>query len=228
MKSILTLLFLHTFLLSSSQFAIINDNDSFVNVRESPEQNSKVIDKLPNGTFIYCFENTGNWTNIDYEKKGKDRPGYVYKTTYSLISRFPAFRVTKETASSITLRRDSIEIFITQSKFDKNKHKLTYFKEYPDQIRLIDNKQYWGTDGGLPTTQYAGVVVRYGTKNISLPKSALEGLYEPSLYTAVANYDSIHDVLYVQTMNSDGAGSYFVIWKIEKGVYSNRFIAYGF
>ena len=29
-------------------------------------------------------------------------------------------------------------------------------------------------------------------------------------------------------MNSDGAGSYEVIWKIEKGVYKERYIAYGF
>jgi len=29
-------------------------------------------------------------------------------------------------------------------------------------------------------------------------------------------------------MNSDGAGYYGVIWKIEKGVYKSRYIVYGF
>jgi len=29
-------------------------------------------------------------------------------------------------------------------------------------------------------------------------------------------------------MNSDGAGSYLVIWRIEKGTYKDRLVAYGF
>jgi hypothetical protein len=56
----------------------------------------------------------------------------------------------------------------------------------------------------------------------------LENLYEISLANTKAHYDKANDILYIQSMNSDGAGSYEVIWKIEKGIYKNRFIAYGF
>lgn len=228
MKAIFTFTFLVTYISSIGQFAIINDKDSFVNVRASPERNSNVLDRLSNGTLIYCFETAGNWINIDYENKRKIVNGYIYKDRCIPVSSFPSFRVTKKLTAAIVLKKDSIEITISKSKFDKTKHKFTYFKNYPDQIQLIDHQQYWGKDGELPTTQFSSIAIKIGQKIITLPKSALQNLYEPSLYTAEANYDTINDVLYIQTMNSDGAGSYLVIWKIEKGVYTNRFIVYGF
>jgi hypothetical protein len=72
------------------------------------------------------------------------------------------------------------------------------------------------------------VLIKVGKKTITLPKSALAGLYEPSISSAEANYDKATDTIYIQTMNSDGAGGYFVIWKIEKGIYQDRLIVYGF
>jgi hypothetical protein len=228
MKQFLTLILLFWFSFSFAQFAIVNDNDSLLNVREDAQPNSKVIDKLPNGHLLYCFENKGNWTNIDYAKKGKELNGYVYKDRYQFVSGFPALTVSKKTATSITLKKDTIEVIITQSKFHKKKHTFTYLKEYPDQLELIDNKKYWGTDGGMPTSQFENMVIKVGQKTIKLPKSALEGLYEPNLYNAEVNYDKASDIFYIQTMNSDGAGGYEVIWKVEKGTYKDRLVAYGF
>jgi hypothetical protein len=42
------------------------------------------------------------------------------------------------------------------------------------------------------------------------------------------NYDNINDIIYIQSMNRDGAGAYGVIWKIEKGIYKAKFIVHGF
>ncbi len=221
---ILLLCFTFTF----GQFAIVNDKDNLLNVREDRNLNSKVIDQLPYGYLIYCFENIGNWTNIDYTKKGKELNGYVYKDKYKLVSIFPALTVLKKTANSITLKKDSVEVIITQSKFDRKMHKYKFVKEYPDHIELIDNKKYWGMDGGMPTTQFDKIMIKVGHKIITLPKHALAGLYEPSIYSAEVNYQKSSDTFYIQTINSDGAGSYLVIWKIEKGFYKDRLVAYGF
>ena len=228
MRQFLTFLFLLYFSISFGQFAIVNDKDSLLNIREDGQQNSKVVDKLQNGHLIYCFENKGNWTNIDYTKKDKELNGYVYNNRYKLVSNFPALTISKKTETSITLKKDTIEVTITQSKFDKKKHRFKYIKEYPDQIELIDNKKYWGMDGGMPTAQFQEIIIKVGSKTISLPKKALEGLYEPSIYNAEVNYDKTNDTFFIQTMNSDGAGSYEVIWKVEKGIYSERLVAYGF
>ena len=213
---------------SYGQFAIVSDKDSLLNVREDGTTNSKVVDSLQNGHLIYCFEDKGNWTNIDYAKNNKELNGYVYKGRYKLISDYPSFTISKKTETSITLKKDTLQVTITQSNFDKRKHTFKYVKDYPTQIELIDNKKYWGKDGGMPKTQFEKVIIEVGQKIITLPKSALTGLYEPSIYSTEVNYDKQTDTFYIQTMNSDGAGSYLVIWKVEKGIYKDRFVAYGF
>jgi len=80
----------------------------------------------------------------------------------------------------------------------------------------------------MPTTQFEKITIKVGHLIVSLPKDAMEGLYEPSIYSAEVNYDKQTDTFYIQTMNSDGAGSYLVIWKVEKGIYKDRLVAYGF
>lgn len=228
MKHSITLLLLHLCLTASAQFAIVHDKDSTVNVREDANPNSTIIDKLHNGDLIYCFEDKGNWTNIDYAKKGKEQNGYIYKDRHTAIATFTPLKKIREKSNSITLQKDSITVTLTQSKFEKRLHKFTYLKDYPTQIKLIDNKPYWGKDGGMPTSQFNTITISIGQRMYTLPKIALQGLYEPSLFSAEANYDKDNDILYIQTSNSDGAGSYEVIWKIEKGVYKSRLVAYGF
>lgn len=228
MKNLITALFLATFLNSFGQFAVVSDKDGFVNVRKEARQNSKVTDKLENGHFIYCFEPKENWINIDYSKKEKKLNGYVYKDRYKLISSFQKFDMVSNTNNKVVLGKDDIQIIITQSRFEKNKHQFKYVKNYPTQIELIDGKKYFGTDGEMPVNQFEKIEIKIGSKIVVLPKSALENLYEPSLYNAEVNYDQLTSTFYIQTQNSDGAGSYLVVWRVEKGIYKDRFIAYGF
>lgn len=228
MRQFSIFLFLLCFLNSFGQFAIVNETDSFLNVRKEGLKNSEVIDKLKNGQLIYCFENKGNWTNIDYTKNGKELNGYIYKDRFKFVSEFTPLIISNETETSVTLKKDSIEVTITQSKFDKKKHKFKYVKQYSDQITLIDNKKYRGTDGEMPTTQFEKIEIKIGSKTIVLPENALDGLYQPGIYNAKVNYDKTTDILYIQTMNSDGAGAYFVIWKVVKGIYEDRLIPNSF
>ncbi len=210
------------------QFAIIYDKDSFCNVRSSAEKGNNIVDKLENGHIVYCFPNQTNWTDIDYAKNKKDLNGQVYKDRVIFVSSYLTIPVFTKDTYKITLKKDSIKIVLTEQKFDKRKHKFTYYKEAKDQIALVDNKKYWGRDGGVPTSEYKSIEVTVGQRKILLPKNAFENLYEPSLYSTQVNYDKTNDIIYIQSMNSDGAGSYEVIWKIEKGVDKDKYIAYGF
>ena len=228
MKSIFTIIFLTGFINAFSQFAIISDSDGFSNVRKKGEKNSKVIDKLPHGHLIYCFDESGNWTSIDYMKKEKELYGYVYNDRYKLISSFLPIEMTTNTATKVILEKDSFKITITQKNFNKKEHTFKYLKNYPEQIESIDNKTYWGTDGGIPFNQFEKVEIKIGNKITSLPKAALQGLYEPNLSSAEVYYDELTDSFYIQTMNSDGSGGYLVVWKIVKGIYKDRLVAYGF
>ena len=210
------------------QFAVIYDKDSFCNVRSSAKKGNNIIDKLANGHIVYCFPNKTNWTDIDYSKNKKDLNGQVYKDRVIFVSSYLTIPVLTNDNYKITLKKDNIKVILTEQKFEKSKHKFSFYKEAKDQIELVDNKKYWGRDGGLPTSEYKSIEVTIRQRKISLPKIAFENLYEPSLYNTQVNYDKTNDIIYIQSMNSDGAGSYEVIWKIEKGVYKDRYIAYGF
>jgi hypothetical protein len=228
MNKIIFFLFLFCYLHGSAQFAIINDEDGYVNVREDGSKNSKVVDKLNNGHLICCIENKGNWINIDYILHDKERNGYLYKKKFKMVSDCLSFPATKKSDNKIVFKKDSISVTLTSTAFEKKKHRFKYVKDSPDQILLIDNKKYWGKDGGTPSTQFDKIIIEIGKTILLLPKAALEGLYEPNLFSAEINYDKENNILYIQTMNSDGAGSYEVIWKIEKGEYKERLVAYGF
>jgi hypothetical protein len=210
------------------QFAIIHDKDGNCNVRSSSGKSNNVVDKLNNGHLVYVFENSGNWTNIDYTKNNQELNGQVYNDRLILISSYENVPLLTKDKSKAVLRNDSLQVVLTQQNFDRTKHKFTYNKEYKDQILLIDNRKYWGTDGGLPKTEYKSIDVYLGQTKVTLPESALENLYEVSLNNSQVNYDKANDIIYIHSMNSDGAGGYEVVWKIEKGVYKERHIAYGF
>lgn len=218
------LLFLNT----HAQFAIIADKDGYVNVRTDKEAGNKITDTLKNGHLIFCFEDTGNFTNIDYSRNNKKLNGFVYKDRYTLISSYRSIPTVKEGTNIVTLSKDSIEVVIIQKSFDKRQHKYSYLREAKDQIELINNKVYWGTDGGMPIFEYSSVAIKIGRKIFQLPKQAINNLFEPNLYNTEVNFDADNNILYIQSMNSDGAGAYHVIWKIENGIYKERYIAYGF
>lgn len=221
---ILTLLSCLTF----GQFAIIQDKEGYCHVRDSADVASRVIDKLNNGHFVYSFEKKGNWINVDYTKNQVDLRGYVYHDCLKSIADYENIPVLTKAANSATFRKDSVSVIVTQQGFDRSKNKLSYYKEAKGQIELINGKPIWGTDGELPHSEYKSIIVSIGKRKVGLPKTALANLFEPRLSDTEVNYDKENDILYIRSSNSDGAGFYQVIWKIEKGHYKDRYIASGF
>ena len=61
-------------------------------------------------------------------------------------------------------------------------------------------------------------------KQVFIPKSAYDDLYEPTFYTENNSvyYDKEQDSYYIVATNSDGAGAYMVCWQIEKGIYKGK------
>ncbi|HQW13018.1 MAG TPA: SH3 domain-containing protein [Saprospiraceae bacterium] len=224
MKIIFTIIGLISAWSAFAQFAIIYDKEGNCNVRSSPEIHNNIIGKLNNGHFVYILENSGNWTNVNYSKDSKDVNGYVYKDRLILVSSYTNLPMLTKTDSLVVLGKDGVKILITIQNFDSGKHAFTFSPERKDQIQLIDNKPYWGTDGGLPKTEYKSIEVYIGYTSLALPNSALLGLYQVSLDSSQVHYDKKNDTIYIQSMNSDGAGGYGVIWKVAKGVFKGRYV----
>lgn len=228
MKQILYFILFINFSISYSQefnFAVINDKEGFVNIRSSNEvKDNNIVDKLENGYVVTHFEAEGNWILVEYQKNGKLLDGYVYKDRINNISNFIKIPEKQISPNGITLSNKDIEIIITEKNFDKTKHTFNYFNNDPNIVIQIDGKDIFGTDGNIPKREYNFIEIQIGAIHISLPKNALENLYEPTLENTIANYDEKSETLYIQSSNSDGAGGYEIIWVIEKGKYKERIV----
>lgn len=228
MKQFFCLVLIFLFNQSFAQFAVIKDKDGYCNVRDIKGKKKNILDKLNNGHLIYCFGNEGKWTSIDYPKHKMNLTGKIFLNRYTYINEYKRITKQKRTkGNKVSFKRDSIKVTVTQQKFDRTKHSYTYYKEFKRQIEFIDNKRFWGTAGAFPSTEYKSIEINICNRIVILPPSALECLYQINLHYTQVHYDTKNDILYIQAGNGDGAGAYDVIWKIEKGVYKERFIEYG-
>ena len=202
-------------------FAVINDKDGYVNVRKEKSVHSKVLKKLDNNTLIFVLEYDkayyGNWISADNE-------GYIYNDRVKWIHNFPQIAKGIAKGNTIVFEGKEIQVVLSTEKFDKDKHSFKYHKEYRDVIEKIDGKPFWGTDGNMPKREYKSIEVKIRGKQVSIPQSAYNDLYESYLYTEFnsVHYDKDNDILYIVANNGDGAGAYMVCWQIEKGVYKGR------
>ena len=202
-------------------FAVINDKDGYVNVRKEKSVHSKVLKKLDNNTLIFVLEydkaQEGNWIYADNE-------GYIYNDRVKWIHNFPQIGKGIAKGNTIVFEGKEIQVVLSTEKFDKSKHSFKYHKEYRDIIEKIDGKLFWGTDGNMPKREYKSIEVKIRGKQVSIPQSAYNDLYESYLYTEFnsVHYDKDNDILYIVALNGDGAGAYMVCWQIEKGVYKGR------
>ena len=211
-------------------YAVVKDKDGYVNIRAKESVKSKIVGTLPNNTLVYTLfdtteDETGeeiffNWIAVD--------KGYVHKSRLKMIGEFPSIGKGKEQGNSITIAGKGISVTITTQKFDKTKHKITKkkHKEYSEYI--IDGKRVQGLDNDefLPKDHYKSITVTINGKNVPIPKSAYDDLYEIGIWDTnnFAYYDKEDDILYIIAHNGDGANAYEVCWQIVKGEYKTRII----
>ena len=142
-----------------------------------------------------------------------------------MISEFPSIGKGKEQGNSITIAGKGISVTITTQKFDKTKHKITKKKHKYYEELIIDGKRAQGASF-IPENHYKSIVVNINGKNVSIPKSAYDDLYQVWVnpYNNQVYYDKEDDVLYIFVRCGDGAEAYKVCWQIVKGEYKTRII----
>ena len=202
-------------------YAVVKDKDGYVNIRAKENVKSKIVGTLPNNTLVYEFLdeefNPSNWVHID--------SGYVHKSRLKMISEFPSIGKGKEQGNSITIAGKGISVTITTQKFDKTKHKITKKDQGGYEELIIDGKRAQGADF-IPENHYKSIIVTINGKNVSIPKSAYDDLYEVAMYTDnnAVYYDKEEDTIYIIAHNGSGAFSYEVCWQIVKGEYKTRIV----
>lgn len=144
------------------------------------------------------------------------------------------------TDSSATFSKGGIMVEIYSAKFDTTGHKLSYDHSQRPFLTLIDNKSFWGTDGGVPKERIKSVIFTHEKYQITLPETAVAGLYEPNFCTKDQQTRKLKTIhckvfrsddkrrVYIYMVNSDGAGGYEVTWVIQDSKYYIRVVDYGF
>ena len=232
-------LFILFFLLTTNAFAqgpfgdyaVVKDKDGYVNIRAKENVKSKIVGTLPNNTLVYTLfdtteDETGeeillNWLYVD--------KGYVHKSRLKIINEFPSIGKgkKKETENSITIAEKGISVTLTRQLFDKTKHKITKKDLGGYEELIIDGKRAQGTDTSfIPEDHYKSIIVTINGKNVSIPKSAYDDLYQVAMYTEnnAVYYDKEEDTIYIIAHNGSGAYAYEVCWQIVKGEYKTRII----
>ena len=73
----------------------------------------------------------------------------------------------------IELFNDTIYIKIEVAPFDKSKHTYSFDEDDDDLLIKIDNKPFYGTDGGRPREYFSKIILRINKKNIYIKKELL-------------------------------------------------------
>lgn len=230
MKYIGALMLLLTGMQAQAQFGIIQDKDGYTNVREGAGISKKIADKLLDGEVVYTWEQEGEWCNINYRRKGEIEGGFVHKSRVEMISTFDKIKVGQQTETNVVFQQDSVTVMFTTRPFVEKAHQIGRGKTddgYPI-VDKIDGKVFYGCDGGLPSREYKTFTIQIGNRAVVVPDKAIRDLYQPNPELTEVYYDRKNDRLYVIATNSDGAGSYEVLWQFDRGVYTKRAIFFGF
>ena len=225
-------LFILFFLLTTNAFAqgpygdyaVVKDKDGYVNIRAKENVKSKIVGTLPNNTLVYGFfdkeYNPTNWIEVD--------KGYVHQSRLKRIFDFRAI-VGKEQGNSIIFDDKDVKVTITKQKFDKTKHKITKKDQGSYDQLIIDGKEIYGIeiyggDDSLPEDHYKSITVTMKGKNVPIPKSAYDDLYQIFYFNRFIFYDEEAEALYIFANNSDASWAYLVCWQIVKDKYITRII----
>ena len=221
-------LFILFFLLTTNAFAqgpmgdyaVVKDKDGYVNIRAKENVKSKIVGTLPNNTLVYGFFdkefNPTNWIEVD--------KGYVHQSRLKRIFDFRAIEG-KVQGNSVIFDDKDVKVTITKQKFDKTKHKITKKDQGGYEQLIIDGKEIiYGWDGSLAQDHYKSITVTMKGKNVPIPKSAYDDLYEIFYLTRFIFYDEEAEALYIYAFNGDASLAYQVCWQIVKDKYITRII----
>jgi hypothetical protein len=207
---------------ANAQLGIIKDPDGFCNVRAEPNTQSKIEDTLTNGRFIYHLqddETKNNWLLVDYHKGKDQHSGYIHRSRVVFIKDLIPFKNITANDTLLKAKLNEMQVTIKAGSFIKAGRKINDKNPAGENFALIDGKTIWGTDGGIPRTEYKSIQFKSGAQTLNFPKSSYNDLFEVISVkrNTTLRFDKTTGKVYIEAGNSDGAGSYEVVWVINKG-----------
>lgn len=210
-----------------AQFVEIVDKDGYVNLRRESNVKSEIVGQIKSGEIAYIFngDDFEQWQIVDYAIDSDSLlTGYIHQSRLKLLSSYeqiPAI-LSGENEAEFTLRNIEIKVKTEAFDYDKNKHHIKTFQYAKYSIEKYKGQEIWGTDGTTPRTHYQSIIIKIDGKKIEIPEKERENLFNPNAESTTCYYDEKSKSLFITAMNSDGAGSYEVLFIIKNGKYLGR------
>ncbi len=213
LKKYLLSFFLLSSFFSFAQFGLIQDQDGFVNVRELENVNSPILAKIKTGTILFIDPepNNPNWILVEYQPESN---GYIYHDRIKNIKNFTSISPILINDSKIEFSISDYVIQLETQNFNSKKHQIQTENGF---VYAIDEKDFLGSDGMIPQTEFKTFKILFKGKEIIIPKEYYANLYNVNLTEAKLTYNKELNQYYLFGTFSDGAASFDAIWVLENG-----------
>ncbi|RAK65845.1 hypothetical protein [Hymenobacter edaphi] len=189
--------------------AIIQDADAYTNVRTDANGRAAINATVRAGeVFLYDTEayiQQREWISVNVPR-GRFCPevqplGYMHRSRIRPVSSLPACRP-PEMVYKCTL-----------VPFRRQAHRIKYGPAPGSPwVETIDGLRPWGVDGTMPRTETSRLQVVVAGQPVAIPASLYRNLYNGS---AEFNAYKNGSTYFVVQFNSDGAGSYGLVWVLK-------------
>lgn len=223
-------------------YAVINDLDGYVNVRDEDNINSPVIAKLNNSTPISanCSKDATSNVNFCRARFGKSNSGFIHKKRLNFLkpnssfSKIPLTNLSEDKmAGTFSNKNVLVSVKFNSVKLDAKKTKEVNTDKFGGCEVLYNNKcvfGYFNHDNKPDYTQLQTVQVKINGETLVLPSSATEDIYLSRYFlanNAIANDIGVYqnkkdNHLYIIGRFADGALLYSVIYEIKDGKYFRK------
>lgn len=198
------------------QLRLVEDPDGHTNVRSGTSASAAVVGRILSGSVVVVDpEPRGGFHRI-FEETTPAGEKYMHGSRLKPVTGWNQIAPVGATGR---LKHRGFEAQVKGTPLSPAGHKVT---RTTSGLALVNGKAPWGQDGGVPQHQLT-LTVSIGGQPVALPPDAIDNLYEPSLASLVllTPGDPAERALLLM-VNSDGAGTYCVVWAFEKGAYRGR------
>lgn len=226
---LLLLIALITATKSNADIGLIADGDGFVNVRESPSLDAKVIAKLNNRTAVSCVLEGKNAKFCLVTSANLKQSGYVYKDRVDFFKAYTAVPLFKSSALNAIYKDNTINISIEAQAADTNIR--NYSKTSSHNYTKYKGKAFYGTDGELPEQnfiQLSQININIGASKLTLNSADVGHLFLPREdqgRNELSSFKVLHkgkDLYLFNTLNEGGAAAYHLFIYIHDGKWVDQ------
>ncbi len=228
MKRLFFIALLLPTLSARADYAQIHDTDGHTHLRQQPNRHSRILGKIPTGTYVYLpetdegGERQNGWRLVYDLRNGRTREGWVHTSRLILVSTYERIPLTAtadgfdclKNGSGVRVKVARFDYAAEQRRFTRGQYGLTHYRGQP----------VFGTDGTIPQTHYREIAfVRNGQAAVAA-RSLYGHLFNPyfddpqeTAERSHCHYRAQDDTWFLTAVIADGAAYSEVLFVFRHG-----------